>query len=96
MRQQRARSHFGPEDGVTGTLGGGSGGVPTATSPSMLRSFLGVSPFCVAGDENTQFKCVFTPTCWLSGGVPQDGCDSMLYSCCVTPSVARRVSIVSK
>ena len=73
LREQRARSHFGPED-----------------NPSLFRSFLGVSPYCL-NEESSQFSCQFTPSCWLAGGVPSPGCDSMLYTCCVMPSVARKV-----
>ena len=74
LREQRARSHFGPED-----------------NPSLFRSFLGVSPYCL-NEESSQYSCTFTPSCWLVGGVPQPGCDSLIYSCCVLPgaSVARK------
>ncbi len=51
-------------------------------NPGLMRSLLGVSPFCLSADDR-QFSCTFTPACWLSGGTPQPGCDSILYSCCV-------------
>ena len=57
-------------------------------STSLMRSLLGVSPFCVHDDA--QFSCTFTPYCWMKGGVAMSGCDSMLYSCCVSHTIARR------
>jgi hypothetical protein len=51
---------------------------------------MGVSPFCLHDD--IQFNCVLTPVCWMAGGETLSGCDSMLYSCCVEPSIARKVS----
>ncbi len=71
-RQQRARSHY-----SSSSEGDGAG--------SVLRSLLGVSPYCLKDD--VQLACSFTPTCWLSGGIPQGGCDSLLYSCCVPPDL---------
>jgi len=35
-------------------------------------------------------KCVLTPVCWLSGGVPHKGCNSMLYTCCVDAALSRK------
>ena len=57
-------------------------------STSFMRSLLGVDPFCVHDDA--QFSCTFTPLCWMKGGVAMSGCDSMLYSCCVSHTIARR------
>jgi len=57
-------------------------------STSLMRSILGVTPFCV--HEDAQFSCTFTPLCWMHGGVAMSGCDSMLYSCCVSHTIARR------
>ena len=57
-------------------------------STSLMRSILGVNPFCV--HEDAQFSCTFTPLCWMHGGVAMSGCDSMLYSCCVSHTIARR------
>ena len=57
-------------------------------STSLMRSLLGVDPFCVHDDA--QFSCTFTPYCWMKGGVAMSGCDSMLYSCCVSHTIARR------
>lgn len=57
-------------------------------STSFFRSMLGVDPFCVHDDA--QFSCTFTPFCWMQGGVAMGGCDSMLYSCCVSHTIARR------
>jgi len=57
-------------------------------STSLMRSMLGVNPFCVHDDA--QFSCTFTPLCWMQGGVAMSGCDSMLYSCCVSHTIARR------
>jgi len=57
-------------------------------STSLMRSLLGVEPFCVHDDA--QFSCTFTPYCWMKGGVAMSGCDSMLYSCCVSHTIARR------
>ena len=57
-------------------------------STSLMRSMLGVNPFCV--HEDAQFSCTFTPLCWMHGGVAMSGCDSMLYSCCVSHTIARR------
>ncbi len=79
-RQQRARSHY-SSSSLDGDVDAGAG--------SVLRSLLGVSPYCLKDD--VQLSCSFTPSCWLSGGVPLGGCDSMLYSCCVPPSLARKV-----
>lgn len=57
-------------------------------STSLMRSLLGVDPFCIHDDA--QFSCTFTPLCWMQGGVAMGGCDSMLYSCCVSHTIARR------
>lgn len=57
-------------------------------STSLMRSLLGVNPFCIHDDA--QFSCTFTPLCWMQGGVAMSGCDSMLYSCCVSHTIARR------
>ena len=61
---------------------------PKGESTSLMRSILGVTPFCVHDDA--QFSCTFTPMCWMQGGVAMSGCDSMLYSCCVSHTIARR------
>jgi hypothetical protein len=74
--QERGRSH---------SANPASGG-----SNSLFRSIMGVSPFCLHDD--IQFNCVLTPVCWMAGGETLSGCDSMLYSCCVEPSIARKVS----
>ena len=50
--------------------------------------FAGVQPFCI--HDEAQFSCTFTPLCWMAGGVAMNGCDSMLYSCCVSHTIARR------
>ena len=55
-----------------------------------FRSMLGVAPYCLS--EDSQFSCMFTPMCWMAGGIPQAGCESMLYSCCVPPALSRQVS----
>ena len=55
-----------------------------------FRSMLGVAPYCLSDDS--QFSCMFTPMCWMAGGIPQAGCESFLYSCCVAPTLARKVS----
>ena len=60
---------------------------PTEEDGSLIRDLLGVSPTCTAPD-GFHFPCTFTPTCWLSGGVPQGGCGSVLYSWCVEPGLA--------
>lgn len=57
-------------------------------STSFMRSILGVNPFCI--HDEAQFSCTFTPLCWMQGGVAMGGCDSMLYSCCVSHTIARR------
>merc|ERR1712088_703789 len=57
-------------------------------STSLMRSLLGVQPFCI--HDEAQFSCTFTPFCWMQGGVAMNGCDSMLYSCCVSHTIARR------
>jgi len=62
--------------------------VARGESTSLMRSMLGVTPFCVHDDA--QFSCTFTPLCWMQGGVAMSGCDSMLYSCCVSHTIARR------
>jgi len=74
--QERGRSH---------SANPASGG-----SNSLFRSIMGVSPFCLHDD--IQFNCVLTPVCWMAGGETLSGCESMLYSCCVEPSIARKVS----
>ena len=56
---------------------------------SLFRSLLGVKSTCLS--EDLQFPCTFTPNCWMSGGVPTKGCDSLLYSCCVAPGTGRKV-----
>ncbi|TRY75700.1 hypothetical protein TCAL_12122 [Tigriopus californicus] len=58
--------------------------------PSLFRSLLGVTPHCLS--EDVQFSCTFTPGCWLAGGVPHPGCNSLLYSCCVVPNMGRKAS----
>ncbi len=64
------------------------GGGASGESTSLMRSMLGVKPFCIHDDA--QFSCTFTPLCWMQGGVASSGCDSMLYSCCVSHTIARR------
>lgn len=54
-----------------------------------FRSMLGVAPYCL--NDDSQFSCMFTPMCWMAGGIPQSGCESFLYSCCVAPALARKV-----
>ena len=73
--QERGRSH------TQNPSAGGNGG--------FFRSLMGVSPYCLHDD--IQFNCVMTPVCWMAGGETLSGCDSMLYSCCVEPSIARKV-----
>lgn len=75
-REISSSSAVAPESGTSGE------------STSMVRSILGVNPFCI--HEDAQFSCTFTPLCWMSGGVASSGCDSMLYSCCVSHTIARR------
>lgn len=64
------------------------GRVDSGESTSLMRSLLGVQPFCI--HDEAQFSCTFTPFCWMQGGVAMNGCDSMLYSCCVSHTIARR------
>lgn len=64
------------------------GRVDSGESTSFMRSLLGVQPFCI--HDEAQFSCTFTPLCWMQGGVAMNGCDSMLYSCCVSHTIARR------
>jgi hypothetical protein len=75
--QERGRSH--------------SPNQPSGGSNSLFRSMMGVSAFCL--HEDIQFNCVLTPVCWMAGGETLSGCESMLYSCCVEPSIARKVSL---
>ena len=59
---------------------------------SFFRSLLGVPSYCLAGIEgDLESKCVLTPMCWLNGGVPHKGCNSMLYTCCVDAALSRKV-----
>ena len=74
--QERGRSH--------------SANPASGASNSLFRSIMGVSPFCL--HDEIQFNCVLTPVCWMAGGETLSGCESMLYSCCVEPSIARKVS----
>ena len=61
---------------------------------SFFKSLLGVPSYCLAGIEgDLESKCVLTPVCWLSGGVPHKGCNSMLYTCCVDAALSRKVSL---
>ena len=75
--QERGRSHT-----PNGAAGSGN-------NVGFFRSMMGVSPFCLHDD--IQFNCVLTPVCWMAGGETLSGCDSMLYSCCVEASIARKV-----
>ena len=70
------------------------GRVDSGESTSLMRSLLGVQPFCI--HDEAQFSCTFTPFCWMQGGVAMNGCDSMLYSCCVSHTIARRQVRLSK
>ena len=95
-REQRARSHIDnsietdevDEASESGTGSGGSGGGGT----SLIQSILGVPSHCVSEDHGLQFPCSFTPSCWMAGGVPQNGCDSFFYACCVSPAAAAAMS----
>ena len=100
FRQERARSYtddsFSSSSSVqepliaVPPLPASSSSSSSSSDVSLFRSFLGVSPFCL--NDDVQFSCKFTPTCWLQGGIPQPGCDSMLYSCCVSPgAISRKV-----
>lgn len=93
LREQRARSYLDNtietdviESGGGGAVGGGGGG------NSLVRSLLGVPSHCVSEEHGLQFPCSFTPSCWISGGVPQTGCDSLIYACCVSPAAAAAIS----
>ena len=69
------------------------GGSDTNGGNSFFKSLLGVPSYCLAGIEgDLESKCVLTPVCWLSGGVPHKGCNSMLYTCCVDAALSRKVS----
>ena len=62
---------------------------------SFFKSLLGIPSYCLAGIEgDLESKCVLTPACWLSGGVPHKGCNSMFYTCCVDAALSRKVSNV--
>ena len=92
-REQRARSYLDNSietdvEAVGSAPGGGSGG----GSGSLVRSLLGVPSHCVSEEHGLQFPCSFTPSCWISGGVPQTGCDSLIYACCVSPAAAAAIS----
>ena len=72
-------------DWATNPAGGGGG-------TSLVRSLLGVPSHCVSEEHGLQFPCSFTPSCWISGGVPQNGCDSLIYACCISPAAAAAIS----
>ena len=73
------------------------GGSDTNGGNSFFKSLLGVPSYCLAGIEgDLESKCVLTPVCWLSGGVPHKGCNSMLYTCCVDAALSRKVSSIHK
>ena len=90
-REQRARSYLDnsieTDVEAVGSAPGGPGG-----SGSLVRSLLGVPSHCVSEEHGLQFPCSFTPSCWISGGVPQTGCDSLIYACCVSPAAAAAIS----
>ena len=93
-REQRARSYLDNSietdvEAVGSAPGGGPGG---PGSGSLVRSLLGVPSHCVSEEHGLQFPCSFTPSCWISGGVPQTGCDSLIYACCVSPAAAAAIS----
>ena len=92
-REQRARSYL---DNTIETdvieSGGGGGAVGVGGGNSLVRSLLGVPSHCVSEEHGLQFPCSFTPSCWISGGVPQTGCDSLIYACCVSPAAAAAIS----
>ena len=95
-REQRARSYLDNSietdvEAVGGATGGPGGGGPGG-SGSLVRSLLGVPSHCVSEEHGLQFPCSFTPSCWISGGVPQTGCDSLIYACCVSPAAAAAIS----
>ena len=59
---------------------------------SFFRSIMGVQSYCLPGIEgDLESECVFTPLCWISGGVPYPGCNSLMYTCCVDAALARKV-----
>ena len=94
-REQRARSYLDnsieTDVEAVGATGGPGGGGPGG-SGSLVRSLLGVPSHCVSEEHGLQFPCSFTPSCWISGGVPQTGCDSLIYACCVSPAAAAAIS----
>ena len=74
------------------SVDGGSSDTSVNGGNSFFRSLLGVPSYCLAGIEgDLESKCVLTPVCWLSGGVPHKGCNSMLYTCCVDAALSRKV-----
>ena len=85
-REQRARSY------LDNTIETDVIDPPVAPSSSLVRSILGVPSHCVSEEHGLQFPCSFTPSCWISGGVPQTGCDSLIYACCVSPAAAAAIS----
>ena len=84
-REQRARSYL--DNSIESDVEAVSSG-----SNSLVRSLLGVPSHCVSEEHGLQFPCSFTPSCWISGGVPQTGCDSLIYACCVSPAAAAAIS----
>ena len=65
---------------------------PSGGGDSFFRSLMGVKDYCLPGIEgDLEAECVFGPLCWLSGGVPHSGCNSLLYTCCVPMELARKV-----
>ena len=80
---RRRVDHGRSVDGGSDSINGGN---------SFFKSLLGVPSYCLAGIEgDLESKCVLTPVCWLSGGVPHKGCNSMLYTCCVDAAHSRKV-----
>ena len=79
------RSHRRHDHGRSTDVSGGNG-------DSFFRSLMGVKDYCLPGIEgDLEAECVFGPLCWLSGGVPHSGCNSLLYTCCVPMELARKV-----
>lgn len=53
-----------------------------------FRSLFGTPEHCLEGGR--QYSCTLAPMCWLTGGVATPGCDSIFYSCCRPPDLARK------
>ena len=74
------------------SVDGGGSDVSDNGGNSFFRTMLGVPSYCLAGIEgDLESKCVLTPVCWLNGGIPHPGCNSMLYTCCVDAALSRKV-----